>query len=157
MPPLNERVGNTSPCINSLKNVLSGWKTYQCLQEKHVDLTISQNFVKMQQYRYMEYIWTFHQQNVVRFVGLQAAQGQPGWAMLMRGRSLLGHSSRYLAMMTWPVLTKLFKAWSMIVLLILVYDILIPSQSQRSSAPNRHALNYWLAYRMTDTYLLMVL
>ena len=50
-----------------------------------------------------------------------------------------------------------FKAWSMIVILILVYDILISSQSRHLSAPNWHALNYWLAYTMADTYLLMVL
>ena len=40
------------------------------------------------------------------------------------GRSPLGQSSRYLAMMTRTVPTKLFKAWSMIVILIPVYDIL---------------------------------
>ena len=34
---------------------------------------------------------------------------------LMRGRSLIGQSSPFMAMMTRPVLTKLFKAWSMIV------------------------------------------
>ena len=62
-------------------------------------------------------------------VGPQAAQARPEWTMLMRGRSLLGQSSRYLAMMTRPVLTKLFKAWSMIVILIPVYDILISLQS----------------------------
>ena len=54
--------------------------------------------------------------------------------------------------MTRPVLTKPFKAWSMIVVLIPVYAILISSQSCHSSAPNWHALNYWLAYTMTDTY-----
>ena len=87
----------------------------------------------------------------------QAARARPVWAMLMRGRLLLGQSSRYLAMMTRPVLTKPFKAWSMLVILIPVYDILISSQSRHLSTPNWHALNYWLAYRMTDTYLLMVL
>ena len=51
------------------------------------------------------------------------------WAMLMWGRSLLGQSSRYLAMMTRPVLAKPFKTWSMIVKLIPVNDILISSQS----------------------------
>ena len=68
----------------------------------------------------------------------------------MRGRSLLGQSSRYLAM-TRPVPAKPFKAWSMIVILIPVYDILILSQSHHLSAPNWHALSYWLAYTMTDT------
>ena len=96
-------------------------------------------------------IWTVHQLNVGRLVGLQAAQARPDWAMLMRGRSLLGQSSRYLSMMTRPVLTKPFKASSMIVILIPVYDILISSQSCHSSAPKWHALNYWLAYTMTDT------
>ena len=49
--------------------------------------------------------------------------------MLIQGSSLLGQSSRYLAKMTRPVLTKPFKAWSMIVILIPVYDnfIAIPS------------------------------
>ena len=42
-------------------------------------------------------------------VGPQAAHARPEWTMLMRGRSLLGQSSRYLAMMTRPVLTKLLK------------------------------------------------
>ena len=46
---------------------------------------------------------------------------------------------------------------SMIVVLIPVYDITTSSQSRHSSAPNWHALYYWLAYTMTDTYLLMVL
>ena len=55
----------------------------------------------------------------------QLRHGLSGRAMLMRGRSLVGQSSRYLAMMTRPVLTKPFKAWSMIVILIPVYDILI--------------------------------
>ena len=87
--------------------------------------------------------------------GPQAAQAWPEWTRLMRGRSLLGQSSQYLAMTTRPVLTKPFKAWSMLVILIPVYDILISSQSRQLSAPNRHALNYWLAYTMTDTYLLM--
>ena len=45
-----------------------------------------------------------------------------------------------------------FKAWSMIVVLITVYDIVISSQSSHSSASNWHALNYWLTYKMTDTY-----
>ena len=107
----------------------------------------------------MECIWTFHQQNVGRFVGPQAAQARLGWAMLMRGRSLLGQSSRYLAMMTRLVLSshQPFKAWSMIIMPIPVHDILISSQSPHSSAPNSHALNYWLAYTMNSTYLLMVL
>ena len=60
-------------------------------------------------------------------------------------------------MMTRPVLTKPFKALSMIIILIPVYDILLSSQSGYSSVPNWHALNYWLAYTMTDIYLLMVL
>ena len=90
-------------------------------------------------------------------VGPQAAQARPEWTMLMQGRSLLGQSSRYLAMMTRPVLTKRFKAWSKIVILIPVYGILISLQSRHLSAPNWHALNYWLAYTITDTYLLMVL
>ena len=51
-----------------------------------------------------------HKLNVRRLVGPQAAQARPEWAMLVRGRSLLGQSSRYLAMMTRPVLTKPFKA-----------------------------------------------
>ena len=85
--------------------------------------------------------------------------GGGGGAMLMRGRSLNGNgqSSRYLAMMTRQVLTKLFKAWFMIEVLTPVYHILILSQSRHSAAPNWHALNYWLAYTMTETYLLMVL
>ena len=45
----------------------------------------------------------------------------------------------------------------MIEVLIPVYDTLILSQSRHSAAPNWHALNYWLAYTMTETYLLMVL
>ena len=77
----------------------------------------------------MECIWTFHQLNDGRFVGPQAAQAERGWAMLVQGDSLLGQSSRYLAMMMRPVLNKLFKAWSMIVVLVPVYDILISSQS----------------------------
>ena len=48
--------------------------------------------------------------NVGRFVGPQAAQARPGWAMLKRVRSLPVQSCRYLEMMTRPVLTKLFKA-----------------------------------------------
>ena len=87
-----------------------------------------------------------------------ASSSGTAWvAMLMRGRSLLGQSSRYLAMMTRPVLTKPFKARSMIVIFIPVYDILILSQSCHSSVPNWHALKYLLAYTMTDTYLLTVL
>ena len=105
----------------------------------------------------MECIWTVHQLNVGRLVGPQAAQARPEWTMLMRGRSLFGQSSRYLAIMTRPVLTKSFKAWSMIVILIPVDDILISPQSRHLSAPNGHALNYWLACTMTDTYLLTVL
>ena len=77
----------------------------------------------------MECIWTVHQLNVGRLVEPQAAQARPEWKMLMRGRSLLGQSSRYLAMMKRPILTKPLKAWSMIVILITVYDILISSQS----------------------------
>ena len=100
---------------------------------------------------------TFHQQNVGRFVGPQAAQTRPGWATLMRGRSFLGQSSRYLAMITWPVLTKLFKACAMIVVLIPCYDILMSSRTRHKSASNRHELNYWLTYTMADTYLMMVL
>ena len=54
--------------------------------------------------------------------------------------------------------TQTFKAWSMIVVLITVYDILISSHPRHSSAPNWHALNYWLAYKMIDTYsIIMVL
>ena len=64
---------------------------------------------------------------------------------------------KHLAMMARPVLTKLFKAWSIIVVFIPVYDILMSSQSRHSSFPNWHALNYWLAYTMTDTCSLMVL
>ena len=105
----------------------------------------------------MECIWTVHQLNVGRLVGPQAAQARPEWTMLMRGCSLFGQSSRYLAVMTRPVHTKPFKTWSMIVILITVYDILISSQSRHLSAPNWHSLNYWSAYTMTDTYLLMVL
>ena len=76
-----------------------------------------------------------------------ASSSGTAWvAMLIRGRSLLGQSSRYLSMMTRPVLTKRFKAWSMIVIFNPVYDILISSQSCHSSAPNWHALNYWLAH-----------
>ena len=52
--------------------------------------------------------------------------------------------------MTSPL--NFFKAWSMFVLLIPVYDILISSQSCHSAAPNWHALNYWLTYTMDDTY-----
>ena len=77
--------------------------------------------------------------------------------MLMWDRSLLGQSSRYLAMMTRPFLTKLFKGWSTIVVLIPVYDILISSQFRHSSARNWHALNFWLDNTMADTCLLMVL
>ena len=83
----------------------------------------------------MECIWTVHQLNVGRLVGPQAAQARPEWTMLMRGRSLHGQPSRYLAMMTRPVLTKPFKSWSMIVILIPVYDILISLQSRHLSAP----------------------
>ena len=50
-----------------------------------------------------------------------------------------------------------FKAWAMIVVLIPVYDIGISSGPRHKSASNWHALNYWLTYTMTDTYLLMVL
>ena len=78
------------------------------------------------------------------FVRPQAAQPQPGWALRMLGHSLLGQSSRYLAMVTRPILTKFFKAWDMIVVLIPVYDILISSRSRHKSASNWHALNYWL-------------
>ena len=60
-------------------------------------------------------IWTFHELNVGRLVGSQAAQARPEWAILVRGRSLLGQSPRYLAMMTRLVLTKPFKIWSMII------------------------------------------
>ena len=63
--------------------------------------------------------------NLKRIVGPQASQARPEWTMPMRDRSLLVQSSRYLAMMTRPVLTKSFKAWSMIVIHIPVYDILI--------------------------------
>ena len=53
---------------------------------------------------------TVHHLNVGRLFGPQAAQARPEWTMLMRGRSLFGQSSQYLAMMTRPVLTKPFKA-----------------------------------------------
>ena len=112
--------------ISSLHNAFLD-KTYQCLTKPYVDLITNLNFVKMQHYRWMDCTWTFHHQKVGRFVGPQAAQAWSGWAMLKRGRSLLGQSSRYLAMMTRPILTKLFKARSMIVILIPVYDILILS------------------------------
>ena len=39
------------------------------------------------------------------------------------------------------VLTKLFKAWYIIVVLMPVFDILIPSQTRHSPAPNLHALD----------------
>ena len=68
----------------------------------------------------------------------------------MRSRLLLGQSSRYLAKMTRPILTKHFKAWAIIFMLVPVCDILIPSQFRHSAAPNWHVLNYWLAYTMTD-------
>ena len=97
----------------------------------------------------MECISIVHQLNVGRLVGPQAAQARPEWTRLMRGRSPFGQSSWYLAMMTRPVLTKLFNAWSMIVILIPVHNILISSQSRHLSTPNWHALNYWLAYTMT--------
>ena len=42
----------------------------------------------------MECIWTAHQLNLGRLVGLQPAQARPEWTMLMRGRSLLGQSPR---------------------------------------------------------------
>ena len=35
----------------------------------------------------MDCIWTFHQQNIARFVGPQAAQVRPGWAMLIEAES----------------------------------------------------------------------
>ena len=144
--------------INSLNNVFPGWKkNISMLEKTHVDLITNLNFVKMQHWRHMECIWTFHQQNIGRFVGPHAAQAWPVWAMLMRGRSLLGQFTRYQAMMARPVLSKLFKAWSTIVLLIPVYDILILSQSRHSSAPNWHALNYWLTFTLRDAYLLMAL
>ena len=41
-----------------------------------------------------------HQLNRGRLVGPQEARAWPEWAMLMRGRLLLGQSSRCLAMMT---------------------------------------------------------
>ena len=74
-----------------------------------------------------------------KFCWAATARARPGWAVLMRGLSLLGQSSRYRAMMTRPVLTKLLKAWSIIIVLIPAYDILISSQSRHSSAPNWHA------------------
>ena len=83
---------------------------------------------------------------------LYAMSGRKQLRHGQRGRSLLGQSSRCLAIMTRPVLTKPFKAWSMSVILILVYDILISSQPYHSFVPNWHALNYWLAYTLTDTY-----
>ena len=140
-------------CIDSciLCLHINAWK------KKHVDLIAYLKFVKMQHFREMEWIWTFHEMNVVRLVGPQAAQARPEWAMLTRGISLLGQSSRYMAMIKRPVLTRLFKTWSMIIVLIPVYDILISLHFRHSSTPNSYALNYWLAYTMVDTYLLMVL
>ena len=56
---------------------------------------------------------------------------------------------------TGPILTKLFKACAMIVVLIPFYDILISSKTRHKAASNSHALNYLLTYTMTDIYLLM--
>ena len=95
------------------------------------------------------WVWTFHQLNVGRFIGPKAAQARPGWVILMQGPSLLGQSSRYMAMITRAILIKLFKAWSMIVVLIQVYISLISWQSRHSSAPNWHAFNYQLSYTVT--------
>ena len=55
---------------------------------------------------------------------------------------ILWATSRYLAMMTRTVLTKLCKPWSITVLLIPVCDILISWSSRRSSVPCLHALSY---------------
>ena len=62
-----------------------------------------------------------------------------------------------MAMMSRPVLNDFFKTWSMITALTPVNHILISSQSLHSSPPNLHALNYWLAYTLINTHLLMVL
>ena len=77
-------------------------------KNKHLDLITNLDFVKMQHCRHMERIWIVHQHDVGRFVG-QAAQARPAGAMLLRDRSLLGQSSRYLAMMTRPELTNFLR------------------------------------------------
>ena len=68
--------------------------------------------------------------------GPQLAQARPVRPLLMRGRSQLGQSSWHMAMVTQTILTERWKAWSMIVTLIPVYDNLISSQFPHSSGPN---------------------
>ena len=127
------------------------------LEKSHVNLITNLKFVKMQHCGWEEYIWTFHQQNVGHLVWPPGVQTRPGWAMLIRDRSLLGQSSRYLAMMARPVITELFKTGSIILALIPVYDILISSQFRHSAVPYLHPLNYLLASTMINTYMLMVM
>ena len=141
-------------CINSLHNVF----TYQCLKKETRRINykpkLSQNAALQLNGMHLSSpsteCWT-------ALSGCkQLRHGLGGQCLCEVARSLAYPLDNDLAMMTRPVLAKPFKAWSMIVMPIPVYDILISSQSCHSSAPNWHALNYRLAYTMTDTYWVMV-
>ena len=110
-------------------------KNMSVLEKLHVDLVTSIKFGKMQHCRRVECIWTFHQQKVGRFSGLNEL-----------GCGLGGHAyARALA--PWAILSIsgnddtnnphwTFKAWSMIVALISVCDSLISSPPCHSSGLN---------------------
>ena len=97
-------------------------------------------------------IWTFHQLKLDALSGRKQLRHGLGeqcygkslapWAIL----SISGYDDTASHLWHSIVITELFKAWSMILVLIPVYDILISSQSRHSSAPIWHALDYWLPY-----------
>ena len=62
----------------------------------------------------------------IALLGHQGTQAWPGWALLMRGRSPLGRSSRYLALMTQTVLTRIDNVLSVDAVLIPAYDVPMP-------------------------------
>ena len=56
----------------------------------------------------------------------QGTQTWPGWALLMRGRSPFGRSSRYLALITQTVLTRIGNVLSVDAVFIPAYDVPMP-------------------------------
>ena len=59
-------------------------------KQSRVDLITSINFVKTQHRRWMNCIWTFHQQNVARFLGLKELRRGLGGRCLWEGACSLG-------------------------------------------------------------------
>ena len=97
--------------------------------------------VEMQYYRWMECVWTFHQQNVGHFYGSQRTHARHWRVFLMRYRPHIGLFILYLAMMTQTGPIELRKTVFIrtYTASIPVYDILLSSPSCHSYAPCPHA------------------